>query len=229
MCWPPPCFVRRCLRRLLCVGLLTIGPSLVAHASEALSVADILSSAKISALHLNRETCHDCATSLCRAAAFVSKDPASHRTSNVLLVEDNADCADSLATILRLAGHEVQALRNGVAALQMALSSPPDVVLVDIGLPGINGWEVAKQFARKWAKSALLYRNYRLRDARRSPTLGGGRYRCSPGEADRSGRTRSTASEIPCGHQGLMPKLAGRGPGLETDHESVIMLEKSTP
>ena len=63
----------------------------------------------------------------------------------VLVVEDNVDAADSLSLLLRLYGHEVQVARSGPTALEMASAARPDVVLLDIGLPGMDGYEVAKR------------------------------------------------------------------------------------
>jgi CheY-like chemotaxis protein len=60
-------------------------------------------------------------------------------------VDDNADAADSLALLLRLTGHTTHVARDGPAALEAARSFTPDVVLLDIGLPGLNGYEVAKR------------------------------------------------------------------------------------
>jgi PAS domain S-box-containing protein len=66
------------------------------------------------------------------------------RSLRVLVVEDNVDAADSLSMLLRLYGHDVQVARGGPTALEMASASPPDVVLLDIGLPGMDGYQVAK-------------------------------------------------------------------------------------
>jgi two-component system CheB/CheR fusion protein len=63
----------------------------------------------------------------------------------VLIVDDNVDAAESLATVLRLSGHEVYTVHDGAAALTVAEDVRPEVVLLDIGLPGMNGFEVAKQ------------------------------------------------------------------------------------
>jgi PAS domain S-box-containing protein len=64
---------------------------------------------------------------------------------HVLIVEDNIDAADSLSMVLRLYGHDVHLARTGPSALQMAAESLPDVVLMDIGLPEMDGYEVARQ------------------------------------------------------------------------------------
>jgi two-component system, chemotaxis family, CheB/CheR fusion protein len=63
----------------------------------------------------------------------------------VLVVEDNVYAAKSFATLLRLDGHEVQVAHDGMEALEMADAFRPDVILLDIGLPGIDGYEVARR------------------------------------------------------------------------------------
>jgi CheY-like chemotaxis protein len=62
----------------------------------------------------------------------------------ILVVEDNADCANSEAMLLRLLGHEVEVAHDGPMAVELAKRQEPDVVLLDIGLPGIDGWAVAQ-------------------------------------------------------------------------------------
>lgn len=61
----------------------------------------------------------------------------------VLIVDDNYDAADSLAELLRIYGHEVWVATHPVAALQMVGSAAPDLALLDIGLPGMDGYELA--------------------------------------------------------------------------------------
>jgi two-component system CheB/CheR fusion protein len=63
----------------------------------------------------------------------------------VLVVDDNRDAATTLALLLRARGHEVQVANDGHAALELAESFRPQVVLLDIGLPGIDGYEVARR------------------------------------------------------------------------------------
>jgi CheY-like chemotaxis protein len=60
-------------------------------------------------------------------------------------VEDNPDAARSLATLLRLAGHDVRVAADGPQALTAAAERPPDVVLCDLGLPGMDGYTVAQR------------------------------------------------------------------------------------
>jgi signal transduction histidine kinase len=63
----------------------------------------------------------------------------------ILVVDDNRDGAVILAKLLRYAGHEVEAAHSGLAALEVARAFAPDVVLLDIGLPDIDGLEVARR------------------------------------------------------------------------------------
>jgi CheY-like chemotaxis protein len=63
----------------------------------------------------------------------------------IMLVEDNADARDMLQAVLALAGHEVFGLSNGEDALAEARRFRPDVAIVDIGLPGMDGHEVARR------------------------------------------------------------------------------------
>src|SRR5262249_8440416 len=63
----------------------------------------------------------------------------------VLVVEDLEDGAQSTAELLRLCGHLVRVTYRGADALRAAAEEVPDVVLLDIGLPGMDGWEVARR------------------------------------------------------------------------------------
>jgi PAS domain S-box-containing protein len=67
------------------------------------------------------------------------------RRKRVLIIEDNADVADSLAALVGILGHDASVLRDGRDALRVAPAAPPDVVLLDIGLPGMDGFEVARR------------------------------------------------------------------------------------
>ncbi len=61
------------------------------------------------------------------------------------MVDDNEDSAELLAPLLAMSGHEVRTAYTGPIALEVAAAYRPDVVLLDIGLPGINGYEVARR------------------------------------------------------------------------------------
>jgi signal transduction histidine kinase/ActR/RegA family two-component response regulator len=66
----------------------------------------------------------------------------------VLVVDDNVDAAESLSDLLRLAGHRVRVAYRGEAALALAHDFGPEVILLDIGLPGMTGFEVARELRR---------------------------------------------------------------------------------
>jgi PAS domain S-box-containing protein len=73
-------------------------------------------------------------------------DAATHAAERlrVLVVDDNDDVAGSMAMLLRMLGHEVETARDGVQAISRALATIPDVILLDIGLPRMSGYDVAR-------------------------------------------------------------------------------------
>ncbi len=74
----------------------------------------------------------------------VDGSPRAARRLGILIVEDNADAAESLAVCLRGAGYDVRVAPDGGTAVEAALHDAPDVIFLDIGLPGYDGWEVAR-------------------------------------------------------------------------------------
>jgi two-component system OmpR family response regulator len=85
-----------------------------------------------------------------------------HRTTSrsdvkrALIVEDNADSASVLSKLLETLGYIVEIARNGTEALTVAASFAPEVVLIDIGLPGLDGWQVARELRRSGGEKTLL-------------------------------------------------------------------------
>jgi PAS domain S-box-containing protein len=73
----------------------------------------------------------------------------SGKASRVLVVDDNVDAADMLVMMLQMFGHEVKAAYSGQAALETAVEYQPDFVLLDIGLPDMNGYEVAQHLRQQ--------------------------------------------------------------------------------
>ncbi len=67
----------------------------------------------------------------------------------VLVVDDNRDAAESLGTLLRMLGHEVYLAFDGLTALEAARRYRPDLVLLDIGLPGMHGYDVAQRIRKQ--------------------------------------------------------------------------------
>jgi signal transduction histidine kinase len=78
------------------------------------------------------------------------------RAVRILVVDDNIDSAESLAVLLRIDGHEVITVYDGVKAMETALRERPDVVLLDIGLPGLNGYEVCEAMRTGGLKETLI-------------------------------------------------------------------------
>jgi signal transduction histidine kinase/CheY-like chemotaxis protein len=78
------------------------------------------------------------------------------RGRRVLVVDDNADAAESLADVVKLLGHEVEVAFDGPAALERARASHPDVLLCDLGLPGIDGYEVARRLRAEGGRGMRL-------------------------------------------------------------------------
>ena len=74
--------------------------------------------------------------------------PARAPRYRVIVVDDHADIAEWLADELTLLGHEVRPVNDGPAALELAVSFEPDVMLVDIALPEMNGWEIARRLRK---------------------------------------------------------------------------------
>jgi CheY-like chemotaxis protein len=71
-----------------------------------------------------------------------------HKTFRILVADDNTDAAQSLASLLKLYGHEIQIAQNGAQALQIANAFQPEVVFLDIGMPGMAGYEVARELRK---------------------------------------------------------------------------------
>jgi two-component system CheB/CheR fusion protein len=75
----------------------------------------------------------------------------------ILVADDNADALETLATVLRLRGHEVFSAPNGALALETAVRHMPEVALLDIGMPLLDGYEVARRIrAQEWGKAVTL-------------------------------------------------------------------------
>ena len=75
--------------------------------------------------------------------------PALSIRRRVLVVDDNADSAESLALALTLEGHDAKLAYDGPGAVEVALAFKPQVALLDIGLPGMNGYELARQLRQR--------------------------------------------------------------------------------
>lgn len=77
-------------------------------------------------------------------AAPESRQTLAHEAKRILVVDDNVDAANTVAELLKLLGHETRIEHDGSSAVEAALAMRPDIVLLDIGLPGLNGYQVAQ-------------------------------------------------------------------------------------
>jgi CheY-like chemotaxis protein len=82
---------------------------------------------------------------------------AAPRRFRILVVDDNHDSALSMAMMLQIMGHDTRTAHDGESALSTAETFLPEVVLLDIGLPKLNGYEVAQRIREKtWGESMYL-------------------------------------------------------------------------
>lgn len=104
----------------------------------------------------------------------------------ILLIDDNSDANEALATLLALCGQEVRAALDGPTALEIATELKPQVVICDLGLPGMDGYQVLRQLREQSGEtmpiSFALTAGYG-RDEDRGMSRGGG-LRWAPGELD---------------------------------------------
>ena len=73
-----------------------------------------------------------------------------------MIIEDHADARKSLAMLLEKLGHQVQVAENAATGIERSLQFKPQIVLIDIGLPDLDGYEVAKQLRAAFADSVFL-------------------------------------------------------------------------
>jgi CheY-like chemotaxis protein len=95
-------------------------------------------------------------TSAAALSPPASEHPSSPRRLQILLIEDNADAREMLQFGLTLAGHQVQTAADGDAGIAFAIASPPDVAIVDLGLPRVDGLGVARALRAKLGPAIRL-------------------------------------------------------------------------
>jgi PAS domain S-box-containing protein len=87
----------------------------------------------------------------------VAQPPTATTARRILIVDDNQDGAESLALLLQLSGHDTFQAHDGVEAIEAAERVRPDVVLLDIGLPRLNGYEACRRIRQEpWGKDLVL-------------------------------------------------------------------------
>lgn len=75
-----------------------------------------------------------------------------NRCFSILIVDDHIDTAESLEILLKMWGHQTKICHNGTTAIQLAKTLRPDVALLDIGLPGCDGYQVAQEIKKRMSK-----------------------------------------------------------------------------
>jgi CheY-like chemotaxis protein len=86
-----------------------------------------------------------------------SVEPLMQVRRNILIADDNQDALESLALMLRLEGHEVHCASDGEEALAIADQRRPEIVVLDVGMPKLDGCEVARRIrAESWGREAVL-------------------------------------------------------------------------
>jgi CheY-like chemotaxis protein len=91
------------------------------------------------------------------AAEMLESATAGNGELKILVADDNRDAADSMTMILKLNGHEVSVAYSGEEALRIARETSPAVMILDIGMPGLSGYEVAAAVRREpWGARILL-------------------------------------------------------------------------
>lgn len=120
------------------------------------------------------------------AAPCVSITRVSHVARRVLVVDDNKDAADPLATLLAIEGHEVKAVYTAEAGLEQIDLFKPDLVLLDIGLPRMSGYQVVQRIkaAHPEIAVAALSGYGRLEDKQQAVTCGFDAYLVKPVDFD---------------------------------------------
>jgi PAS domain S-box-containing protein len=88
------------------------------------------------------------------AASVPAREPA--RKHRVLVTDDNVDAAESLARLLALMGHEVLTAHGGAAALDLASAFEPTLVLLDIGMPGLDGYETCARLRQQLGRDVVI-------------------------------------------------------------------------
>ena len=90
-------------------------------------------------------------------AAGVQDEPALKSSFRILIVDDNRDGADSLAMMLRVIGNDTRTAYDGLEGVTVAEEYRPDVLLFDIGLPKLNGYEACRRIREQpWGKGVVL-------------------------------------------------------------------------
>lgn len=121
------------------VGLALSKRLVELHGGSLVAISDGVGKGSLFRVTLNTVDC----------PADVLDDPVANQSDavsrRILLVDDNVDFVTSMASLLTLLGHEVQTVNDGVSALTVAADFAPDYAFLDIGMPGLNGYDLARR------------------------------------------------------------------------------------
>ena len=132
---------------------------------------------------------------------------------SVLIVDDNRDAADSLALLVETFGHSAEVAYDGPSAIEKAHSHPPDVVLCDLGLPGMTGFEVARAIhsERKEIRIIAVTGYTRPQDAAEAAAAGFDGYIAKPPQPETI--RELLLDPLPSLREGEVPPVVVPGPG----------------
>jgi len=75
----------------------------------------------------------------------------------ILVADDDQDSAESLAMLFQMMGHDVRSALNGLEAVDVAANFRPDLIVLDIGMPGLDGYEVCRRIRQQpWAQAVVI-------------------------------------------------------------------------
>ena len=100
--------------------------------------------------------------------------------ARVLIVDDNDSIRETLADAMRDEGHEVEALGEGAQAVTAALERPPDVILLDLMMPGMDGVDVARALAAGGSTAPIVVLSADRSGASRAASIGAKRFLAKP-------------------------------------------------
>lgn len=136
------------------IGLALVKGLVVLHGGTVAAQSPGIGHGSTFSIHLPASAVHRGARS---DAQLAMRTDASKPQCSVLIADDNRDAADSLALLLQMAGYELHVCHGGREALALAQRDRPDALVLDIGMPGMSGYEVARQIRQEdWGCNALL-------------------------------------------------------------------------
>jgi CheY-like chemotaxis protein len=141
------------------IGLALVKRLVELHGGEVEARSDGLGKGSEFIVRLPRQY-RDSIRAVVPAQSAADPGPASTQTTvsrRILVADDNRDALDSLVELLAMGGHETHKAGDGLQALEVATRLRPDVILLDIGMPGLNGYEVARRIrSQPWGHQPTL-------------------------------------------------------------------------